>query len=123
MGRAAATPLRRTDRAVARSACALLTPRLGTAASNLGSALGAVRPSTPSRQLGVHDLVHDTDIGFDVEDCGVESNLSDLFTLLRQQPHRAHRLSPNLSVLARGRLDRVAHHNCGTFGAWHRSPH
>ena len=69
---ASTAPLRRTNRALAGSACALLAPRLGAAAPALCSCLRGVRSRTARRELCGHDLVHHMEIRLDSEDLVIE---------------------------------------------------
>src|SRR5215218_8132017 len=56
---AAAREVRGADRALARTAGALLAPRLGAAARDEPTSLGATGARAMRVQLGAHDLVHD----------------------------------------------------------------
>ena len=79
VGDTATGPLRRTDRSVACSAQALLTPRLSPAATHLGAGLGRVSAGTGRRQLGGHHLVHHLHVRLDAEDVGIQLDISGSF--------------------------------------------
>ena len=65
---AAATPLRRADRALTSPAGALLTPWLCTATTPLSAGLGGVCTSTTSCELCGDDLVHYRNVWRDAKD-------------------------------------------------------
>ena len=68
MSDAAAHPVRCADRALTRSAGALLAPRLDAAASNLAARLGALRARSTSRELRGDHLVQHGLVRLDCED-------------------------------------------------------
>ena len=76
-GDPAADPLRRTGRALAGPARALLPERLGPAAGHLGPGLGGLGAGPGRRQLGGDHLVQHGRVGDDAEDLGGEDDLVD----------------------------------------------